>query len=223
MAPSGLSLCGRIERITYFNPDNHYTIARFKSDQGEDITVVGPLPHLSAGTPVVLTGEWATHPKYGRQFKASACEVKRPESREGIEKYLGSGLIKGIGPATAALLVKQFGEKTLDIIDKEPEKLLKAEGIGRKKLEMITTAWAAQREMRSVMVFLQTYDISPGYAVKIFKQYGAKAIALVTENPYRLSQDIPGIGFTIADRIARQLGLPADSPARAEAGILHTL
>ena len=218
------NLQGQIERITFNNEENGYTIARVKVyGNPELVTVVGNLLSPMAGEVIKMKGEWANHPKYGEQFKILSYETLTPATVNGIEKYLGSGLIKGIGPIMAKRIVKQFGTETLEIIEKSIEKLTEVEGIGDKRIDMIKTAWAAQKEIREVMVFLQSHAVSSGYATKIFKQYGSKSIEVVKDNPYRLATDIFGIGFITADKIAEKLGIAKDSEIRAEAGILYVL
>ncbi|MBW2449492.1 MAG: ATP-dependent RecD-like DNA helicase [Deltaproteobacteria bacterium] len=217
-------LSGQIERITYTNEENGYTIARVKVyGQRDLITVVGYLMSPSPGEILNLKGEWVNHPKFGEQFKVVEYKTTVPATVFGIKKYLGSGLIKGLGPVIAGRIVKKFGEKTLDIIENDIQKLAMVEGIGKKRIAMIQDAWHEQKEIRDVMMFLQSHGVSSGYATKIFKQYGNRSIAVVTENPYRLAMDIFGIGFVIADSIAEKLGFPKDSPLRVEAGILYVL
>jgi exodeoxyribonuclease V alpha subunit len=217
-------LQGQIERITYTNEENGYTIAKLKVYGRSDlVTVVGPLMAPTAGEILSLRGRWVTHPKYGEQFQVEAFEIKVPATVHGIQKYLGSGLIKGIGPVMAKRLVKRFGKETLEVIEGAPAKLLSVDGIGEKRVEMITAAWEEQKEIREVMLFLQSHGVSAGYAAKIFKQYGQRAVAVVTENPYRMAMDIFGIGFVTADGIARKLGFGEDAPVRIEAGILFVL
>ncbi len=217
-------LSGQIERITYTNEKNGYTIARVKVyGQRDLITVVGYLMSPSPGEILNLKGEWVNHPKFGEQFKVVEYKTTVPATVFGIKKYLGSGLIKGLGPVIAGRIVKKFGEKTLDIIENDIQKLAMVEGIGKKRIAMIQDAWHEQKEIRDVMMFLQSHGVSSGYATKIFKQYGNRSIAVVTENPYRLAMDIFGIGFVIADSIAEKLGFPKDSPLRVEAGILYVL
>jgi exodeoxyribonuclease V alpha subunit len=217
-------LQGQIERITYTNDDNGFTIAKVKVYGHRDlVTVVGTLMAPTPGEILKMRGEWANHPKYGEQFKVVHCRSMVPASVYGIQKYLSSGLIKGIGPIMAKRIVKKFGKGTLDIIESEIEKLAKVAGIGPKRIGMIKKAWAEQKEIREVMIFLQTHGVSSGYATKIFKQYGSRSIAVVKKNPYRLATDIFGIGFVTADQIAEKLGFAKDSVLRAEAGILYVL
>jgi exodeoxyribonuclease V alpha subunit len=219
-----IELTGQIERITYTNEENGYTIARVKIyGQRDLVTVVGYLMSPTPGEILNMRGEWINHPKFGEQFKVVDYKTTVPATVFGIQKYLGSGLIKGLGPVIAGRIVKKFGEKTLDVIENDIEKLVMVEGIGKKRIAMIQNAWDEQKEIRDVMLFLQSHGVSSGYATKIFKQYKNRSIAVVTENPYRLAMDIFGIGFVIADSIAEKLGFPKDSPLRVEAGILYVL
>jgi exodeoxyribonuclease V alpha subunit len=217
-------LQGQIERITYSNEENGYTVARVKVYGRRDlVTVVGNLLSPTPGEVIHLKGEWVNNPKYGEQFKVVHYKSLVPASVSGIQKYLGSGLIKGIGPVMAKRIVKKFGEDTLEVIEHAIQKLSEVDGIGEKRIEMIENAWAAQKEIREVMVFLQSHGVSSGYATKIFKQYRDQSIEVVKENPYRLATDIFGIGFIIADKIAEKLGISKNSELRAEAGILYVL
>jgi exodeoxyribonuclease V alpha subunit len=217
-------LQGQIERITYTNDENGYTIAKVKVNGHRDlVTVVGNLMAPTPGEIIKMDGEWVNHPRYGRQFKVVSYKSLVPASVYGIEKYLGSGLIKGIGPVMARRIVERFGKNTLDVIEKEIKELAGIDGIGEKRIGMIKKAWEDQKEIREVMIFLQTHGVGSGYATKIFKQYGNRSIMIVKENPYRLATDIFGIGFLTADRIAEKLGFARDSELRAEAGILYVL
>lgn len=219
-----VELTGQIERITYTNEENGYTVARLSVYGRPDlVTVVGNLMAPVPGEVVKLKGEWATHARYGEQFKITHYQTAVPASVYGIQKYLGSGMIKGIGPVMAKRIVKKFGTRTLDIIETDIEKLGQVAGIGKKRLEMIWKAWEDQKEIRDVMLFLQGHGVSSGYATKIFKQYGSRSIQVVKENPYRLATDIFGIGFITADQIAEKLGFDKNSRLRAEAGILYVL
>jgi exodeoxyribonuclease V alpha subunit len=218
------TLQGTVERITYVNEETQYVVARLEVPGSRDLaTIVGNLPSLTPGEALRLQGTWTHHKKYGDQFHVHQYETVAPATLVGIQRYLGSGLIKGIGPVFAKRLVDAFGLDTLRVIEEEPERLRTVEGIGPLRLKRITTAWAEQREIREVMLFLQGHGVSSTYAVKIFKTYGQAAIATVKANPYRLAQDIYGIGFKTADRIAQNLGVPSDSPLRAQAGIIHVL
>ncbi|MCP4681741.1 MAG: ATP-dependent RecD-like DNA helicase [Desulfobacterales bacterium] len=217
-------LQGQIERITYTNEENGFTIARLKVYGRRDlVTVVGNLIAPTPGEVLKMRGEWANHPKYGEQFKIVSHKSLVPASVYGIKKYLGSGLIKGIGPVMAKRIVNKFGEGSLTVIEKDVEKLARVAGMGKKRIRMIKKAWDEQKDIREVMVFLQTYGVSSGYATKIFKEYGNRSIQVVKQNPYRLATDIFGIGFVIADNIAMKLGFTKDSRVRAEAGILYVL
>jgi exodeoxyribonuclease V alpha subunit len=215
---------GQIERITYNNQETGYTIARVKVPGRINlVTVVGNLMAPMPGEVLIMKGEWTNHPKYGEQFKVVYCDSSVPATVLGISKYLGSGLVKGIGPVMAERIVKQFGKQTLDIIEGQIERLAEVDGIGKKRIGMIRKAWDDQKEIREVMLFLQSHGISAAYASKIYKHYGDRSIGIVRENPYRLAMDIFGIGFITADKIAEQLGFSKTSPLRAEAGILFVL
>ena len=217
-------LQGQIERITYVNIENGYTVARVKVyGQRDLVTVVGNLMSPTPGEILKMKGEWANHPKYGEQFKVVHYKSLVPGSVYGIQKYLGSGLIKGIGPIMAKRIVNKFGKQTLDIIESQVEKLASVDGIGKKRILMIKKAWDDQKEIREVMLFLQTHGVSSGYATKIFKQYGNRSVEVVKKNPYRLASDIFGIGFVTADSIAEKLGFSKNSELRVEAGILYVL
>jgi len=219
-----ITLQGTLERITYVNEENHYVVARLQVPGRRELaTIVGNLPSVTPGETLKLTGEWTLHTKYGEQFKVESFETITPATVAGIEKYLGSGLIKGIGPVFAKRLVETFGAETLRIIEDESSRLLTVNGIGEVRLQRIRTAWEEQKEIRDVMIFLQGHGVSSAYAAKIFRTYGKSSIAVVQENPYRLAQDIYGIGFKTADRIAQALGVDQQSPLRVEAGVIHVL
>ena len=218
------TLQGILERIVYENPDTGYTVGRLSArDHAELLTVVGNLASVNPGESLLLRGEWVDNAKYGRQFQIEKYETILPANVVGLRKYLGSGLIKGIGPKMAALIVRKFGMDTMDIIENEPDKLVRVPGIGRKRVEIIKEAWEAQREIKNVMLFLQSHDVSTAHAAKIYKTYGNDAIPIVTENPYQLADDIYGIGFVTADTIAQKLGMDKDAPQRVEAGIKYVL
>ncbi len=218
------TLAGTVEKIIYTNEENHYTVAQFLVE-GEisSITIIGNLVTINVGETLKVTGEWKTHSKFGRQFKVNEFKSITPNTVTGIKKYLGSGLIKGIGPKTAEKIVDYYKKDTLKIIDDDPEKLKCVPGIGKVTIDRIAQAWVEQREIREVMVFLQSYEISSAYAVKIYKKYGREAVNVVRENPYKLSTDIFGIGFKIADRIAANLGIPKNSILRAKAAVFFIL
>ncbi len=215
---------GELERIVYANEENNFTIARMRIEGQKDLTtVVGVLMFVNPGETLKLTGEWVHHKKFGEQFKIESYISVVPSTLNGIEKYLASGLIEGIGPVMASRLVKKFGLETIDIIENEMERLAEVEGMGEKRIESIKKAWSVQKGIREVMIFLQGNGITPGYSSKIYKRYGDGSISAVKENPYRLASDIPGIGFKIADRIAQNLGIELHSMIRAEAGIIFVL
>ncbi|KHK01666.1 SF1B family DNA helicase RecD2 [Desulfovibrio sp. TomC] len=219
-----VDLQGQIERVTFTSEESGYTIAKVKVyGRRELVTVVGNILCPTPGEIIKMKGEWGNHPKFGEQFKLTFYKTTTPASVHGIEKYLGSGLIKGIGPVMAKRIVKLFGEATLDVIEADIQKLVEVPGIGSKRVGMIGLAWEEQKEIRSVMLFLQTHGVSSGYATKIYKQYKNESIGVVQENPYRLAHDIFGIGFVTADKIAQKLGFDKNSPLRAEAGILYVL
>lgn len=218
------TLEGYLERIVYSNEQNHYTVAKIKiKGNPEPVTVVGRLAGVAPGERLRLEGDWENHPKFGEQFQVTRFTVHLPAQIYGIKKYLGSGMIKGIGSAMADRLVDRFGEKTLQVIEQSPDQLLEVSGIGEKRLQTIRQAWENQKDIREVMIFLQGHGVSTGYSVKIFKQYGQAAIQVVRQNPYRLAGDIFGIGFLIADQIAEKIGIGKDALIRAEAGLLYTL
>lgn len=218
------TLSGQIERITFTNEETGFTIARVKiAGRHEPVTVVGTLMAPMPGEILDMHGEWSNHPRFGIQFKVRDYKTRVPATVYGIRKYLGSGMIKGLGPVMADRIVDKFGKKTLDVIDSQIQRLAEVAGIGEKRIAMITQAWAAQSEIRDVMLFLQSHGVSAGYAAKIFKQYGNQSIAVVKQNPYRLATDIFGIGFLTADQIAGKLGFENDSKLRVEAGILYVL
>jgi exodeoxyribonuclease V alpha subunit len=215
---------GQIEKVTYFNDENNYTVAKMHIQGRRDlVTMVGTLFSVTPGEILRLKGRWSNHPRYGEQFAVVSYESVLPATVKGIERYLGSGMIKGIGPVMAKRLVSAFGAETLSIIDHAPDRLNEVAGIGEKRIEMIRKAWEDQKEIRGVMIFLQGHGISPAYAVKIYRQYGRDSIQVVRDNPYRLAMDVFGIGFITADRIAEKLGIPKDSVARIEAGILYVM
>jgi len=226
-APAGImvvELQGQLERITFSNEDNGFTVAQLKvKGQRQLTTIVGHMMAPRPGERLRLKGEWSNHPKYGEQFTFVDHEILAPATLPGMEKYLGSGFIKGIGPVMAKRIVRQFGPETFEVIEADIQRLAAVEGIGAKRIEMIRRAWEEQKQIREVMLFLQTHGISTAYAPKIFKQYGAQAVTVMQENPYRLAADIFGIGFLTADRIAAKLGFEKETPARLEAGLLHTL
>ncbi len=217
-------LSGQIERITFTNEANGFTIAKVKVQGRRDlVTIVGNLMAPMPGEIIDMRGEWAHHPKFGEQFKVTQFKTQVPATVYGIKKYLGSGLIKGLGPVMAGRIVDRFGENTLEIIENQIGRLAEVKGIAEKSIAKIAKAWDAQKDIRDVMIFLQSHGVSPAYASKIFKHYGDRSIAVVKQNPYRLATDIFGIGFLKADSIARELGFSNDSRARVEAGVVYAL
>lgn len=213
-----------VNRLVFHNSDTYYTIASVRENgKGHPFSVVGEIPDIKESETYDFYGEWAQHPKYGRQFKISGCSHVLPTTEIGIERYLGSGLIKGIGPAMARRIVAKFGDKTLDVIEREPDRLFEIKKLGQKKIDSIVSAWSGQKEIREVMVFLQGNGISAGYAMKIYKQFGQGCIATIQENPYRMADEIEGIGFKIADKIAQSIGISKDSDLRIRSGCLYLL
>lgn len=215
---------GTIERITFQSEESGYTVFKLQAPRQKNlITVVGEMPTVYAGEAVRLTGSWGHHPKHGHQFQTRSCEKVLPATLQGLEKYLGSGLIKGVGPVTAKRLIEAFGLEIVPVIEEQPERLLDIPKIGRKKQQLIVSSWNAHKEIQNIMVFLQGHGVSSAYAVKIYKHYGAESVARIEQNPYQLAEDIWGIGFKTADAIAFQLGHPPDAPARLKSGLLYAL
>lgn len=217
-------LRGALERIVYINEENHYTVASLlPENQREAVTIVGNLAGVQCGETLELEGEWSFHRQFGRQFKVNKFQTVLPSSVTGIRKYLSSGLIQGIGPKYADRIVKKFGEKTFEVIDQFSGKLRDVEGIGPQRAKRIKEAWNAQKAIREVMIFLQTYGVSASHAAKIYKLYGPESIQVVKQNPFKLAEDIYGIGFKTADKIAHNVGIPTDSAFRVRAAIKHVL
>lgn len=217
-------LTGQIERITYSDAESGYAVLRIAVKGYPDlVTAVGTIASPAVGEVLSMKGLWTDHPKFGSQFKIVEYRSFAPSSVQGIEKYLGSGLIKGIGPSIAEKIVSLFGAEAFKILDTKPEKLLEIEGIGDKKAAAIHEAWLEQREMRGVMLFLQSYGIGTGYALRVFRHYGSASVQVLQENPYRLAVDILGIGFVTADKIASSMGFSKESPLRIRAGVLHVI
>ncbi|GII51937.1 ATP-dependent RecD-like DNA helicase [Planotetraspora thailandica] len=214
-----------LERITYANEETGYTIARVATERSgtELLTVVGPLLGAQVGESLRLTGRWGSHPRYGRQFEVWSYTTVLPATIQGIQRYLGSGLIKGIGPKMAERIVDHFGTDTLRVIEEEPGRLVEVPGLGPKRTKMIGAAWEEQKIIKEVMIFLQGVGVSTSIAVRIFKQYGEESIEVVRKEPYRLADDVWGIGFKTADTIAQAVGIPHDSPERVKAGLRYTL
>jgi exodeoxyribonuclease V alpha subunit len=217
-------LAGLVERVTYHNDENGFCVLRAKARGHRDlVTVVGHAATIAAGEWITASGEWVNDHTHGQQFKARFMRTSAPTSIEGIEKYLGSGMIRGIGPVYAKKMVKAFGEKVFDIIEADPDRLREVDGIGPVRAQRITAAWAEQKIVREIMVFLHSHGVGTARAVRIFKAYGSDAIQVMTENPYRLARDIRGIGFKTADAIAMKLGIEKTAMIRVRAGISYAL
>ena len=222
--PASERLEGAVERITFHSEESGFCVLRVKvRGQRDLVTVIGTAASVTAGEHIECEGGWVNDRQHGLQFKAERLRVIPPSTREGIEKYLGSGMVKGIGPHFARRLVGAFGEQVFEVIEQEPDRLLELPGIGPKRKARVTQAWAEQKVVREIMVFLQSYGVGTARAVRIFKTYGDAAVERVRENPYRLALDIHGIGFRTADEIAQRLGIPRDSLIRAQAGVRHVL
>ncbi len=226
------TLSGSVERITFYNPENGYSVLRLRPEGSRKIpglnrdglaTVVGNLPELSPGEHLRLSGRWANHPRHGIQFQVEICEGTLPATLAGIRRYLGSGLVKGIGPRLAERIVAHFGTQTLEIIEDHPQRLLEVTDIGPMRAGRIARAWEEQQQVKEIMLFLHSHGVTTNLAVKIYKQYGESALQVVQNDPYRLAQDIYGVGFKTADSIAQALGLPGDHPSRIEAGLVYAL
>ncbi len=224
-------IAGSIERVTYYNPDNGYSVLKIKPDmpvKAENknrgvVTVVGNLPELQPGEFIHASGKWIEHSKHGNQFQVESLEQAIPITLWGIRKYLGSGLIKGVGDKTAEKIVDLFGENTLEIIENHPERLLEVNNLGEKRAKEITNSWIEQKTIKEIMIYLHGFGITTNMSLKIYKEYGDESINILKSNPYTLSDDIHGIGFKSADKIAVSIGLPSDHPYRIEAGIIYSL
>ena len=213
-----------VERITYQNEQNGYSVLKCRAGGYQDlVTVVGNMPEVHVGSVLSLGGSWRVDSKYGRQFSVESFEETLPATVYGIEKYLGSGLVKGIGPKFASRIVRQFGADTLNVIETEPDRLLDVPGIGKVRVERIKKSWVEQKEIKNIMLFLQGHDVSTSHATKVYKTYGSDSIRVVQENPYRLADDIWGIGFRTADTIAEKMGFGHDRYPRLRSGIMYTL
>lgn len=213
-----------VERITYQNADNGYSVLKGRVKGHEDlVTVVGNMPEVPAGSVLLCEGKWKVDKKYGTQFLVETYEEVMPVTAFGIEKYLGSGLVKGIGPKFAKLIVNRFGVDTIEVIENDIERLYEVDGIGKKRVEKIRESWEKQKDIKNVMLFLQGYGVSTAYATQIYKQYGKKSIDKVKDNPYRLADDIWGIGFKTTDAIASKMGYGKDNPRRVRSGIIYAL
>ena len=228
-APAAHTLTGVIERIIFLNEENHYTIAELRpdapasGDKALPVTIVGALPGVECGETLHLTGEWTRHSQHGDQFKIAAFRSELPASVYGIRKYLGSGLVPGIGKVYANKIVDAFGVDTFRVLTEESGKLRDVEGIGRKRALAIKSAWDGKRTERELYIFLQTYGVSPSQCVKLVERYGNEAKAILLKEPYRVAREIEGIGFKTADRIAINLGFANDAPPRLDAGLLYAL
>jgi len=217
-------LAGIVERVTFHNAETGFCVLRVKARGHRDLTtIVGHAATISAGEWITASGDWVNDRTHGQQFKARYLRTSAPSSVEGIERYLASGMIRGIGPVYARKMVKAFGEKVFDVIEAEPDRLREVDGIGPLRARRITVAWEEQKIVREIMVFLHSHGVGTARAVRIFKTYGADAIQVMTENPYRLARDIRGIGFKTADAIAIRLGIQKTAMIRIRAGISYAL
>lgn len=215
---------GFIETIVFTESEKGFTIARLKEPKKKDLTcIVGVMPSLQPGETIRCQGFWKIHPEYGQQFEVKSFELQMPTDLIGIQKYLESGMIKGIGSAYAERIVSTFGLSTLNVIDTEPDRLSEVKGIGKKRIDRIKECWHEQRAIRKVMIFLRGHGVSPSFAQKIFKRYGDQSIERVESNPFQLAKELHGVGFKTADLIAQGIGIPLDAPARIDAAIEHTL
>src|SRR5690348_6516756 len=220
---------GSVENIVFRNEENHYVVARFRLNDNRRLfrdeltTIVGIMPGIHTGELLSVEGEWESDPRYGRQLHVTTFVQRLPASSEGIISYLSSGLVKGIGPKKAKLIVDHFGEQTLAIIEQQPELLSQIKGISAKDREHITKAWIEQTDIKELHLFLQTHDVSINVATRVYKEYGKDAVKVIRENPYQLAQEVQGIGFRTADDIALKLGLPQDSLPRLATGLKYVL
>ena len=217
------SLKGQVETIVFQSTDTGFTVARVNQENSPIKTILGNMPNLSAGECGLFQGNWQTHPQHGKQFFVDSYEIIKPSDVTGIQKYLESGLIQGIGPVYAKKIVSLFGENTLDIIENMPQRLKEVPGLGQKRIDQIIRSWKEQSSIREVMIFLQGQNISPAYAQKIYRVYKERSIEKVKSHPYDLAKEVFGIGFKMADTIAMNIGFTKDSKERLIAGIAHTL
>ncbi|MCP4202819.1 MAG: ATP-dependent RecD-like DNA helicase [bacterium] len=217
------SLTGIVARIVFRNPDSGWTVLKLETEDGRTVGAVGRMPGVQVGEALRLDGRWQRDPKYGRQFRIDSYSSLEPTSLEGLERFLGSGSLPGVGPATAKRIVRRFGESTLELLDNEPERLVEINGIGKIKVARIAKAWKEQRLARDALIFLQQHDVSAALAVRIVRHYGNASISVAKSNPYRLAEDVSGVGFNLADRLAQKLGLGHDTVERAAAGLLFAL
>src|SRR6187399_3043438 len=217
-------LAGLVERVTYHNAENGFCVLRARARGHRDVvTVVGHAASISAGEWITASGDWVNDRTHGQQFKARFLRTSPPTSADGIEKYLSSGMIRGVGPVYAKKLVRAFGEKVFDVIEATPDRLREVDGIGPVRAKSILAAWAEQKAVREIMIFLHAHGVGTARAVRIFKTYGHEAIKVMTEDPYRLARDVRGIGFRTADAIAAKLGVEKTSPQRLRAGVSFAL
>src|SRR5262245_25671257 len=220
----GAVLHGTIERVTYHNPETGYAVLRVLARGRRGVTtVVGKSPAITAGEQIEAKGAWVQDPQHGEQFKADELTCRPPSTVEGIEKYLASGLVKGVGPKYARKIVEVFGERTLQVIDESPSFLKEVKGIGPERIARIRESWRQQKAVRDIMVFLQSHGLGTARAVRIYKTYGDQAVEVVRTNPYRLATDVWGVGFQTADELGRRLGIDPASPQRARAALRYTL
>jgi len=214
---------GAVGRVLFSNDENGWCAVRLQPEDATSVTAIGPLLGVRQGDELRVTGRWVKHAKYGDQFEVESYVYLMPSTLEGLRRFLGSGKIRGLGPARAAQVVEEFGFDSLNVLDQEPERLLEIHGIGSSTVEKVRESWEKHRGIQQIMIFLTGHGVAAGIAVKAFKKYGAGAVDVVRSNPYRLAEEVFGVGFLTADRIARQLGIPEDAPERLEAGVLHTL
>lgn len=218
------AISGFLERIIYYNEENGFMVAKLQEKGKRELTtIVGNLATIHPGESLRLTGRWVNNKRFGEQFQVEKVEVTVPATLNGLRKYLGSGLIKGIGPVMADRIVHRFGLDTLNIIENNPKRLSEVEGIGPKRIDMIVKAWNEQKEIKEIMIFLHGHGVSATYSAKIYKQYGNRSIEVVKENPYCLAQDVHGIGFVTADKIAQNIGIQPNSLIRVKAGLIYVL
>lgn len=214
---------GEVLRVTYENDDTAFRVLRVGLPNGREATIVGTFPPATAGAKVRATGKWTSDEKRGEQFRADTLLVLEPDTLVGIERFLGSGVVSGIGPTFAKRIVEKFGANTLTVLDTDPDRLFEVEGLGEKRARNIQTSWESHRAVGAIMLFLQTHGASPSLAGRIYKRFGAKAVQIASASPYRLALDVWGVGFKTADRIAAAMGIAKDAPERAQAGLLHVL
>lgn len=217
-----IRITGEVESIIYQNADNGYTVFALETEDDE-VTCVGIVPQIHAGESLEITGHWSIHPLYGRQIQVTSYEKSMPTTCAGIEKYLSSGLIKGIGPKIAKKIVDRFGEASFYVIEEKPEQLAEIKGLTYEKAQRISEVFREQHELRKAMLFLQEFDVSPTYAMRIYKKYKSRTFEVVKHNPYRLADDIWGIGFRMADKMAASAGISPDDPNRVKAAVKYIL